>query len=45
LFPGGHYGKGQLEPDLEHQDAQEEPGKKGQEQKHEEEVRMVVSEE
>jgi hypothetical protein len=39
------YGEGQLEQDLEHQDAQEEPGQKGQEQKHKEEVRMAVSEE
>ena len=30
------YGEGQLEPDLEHQDAQEEPGQKGKEQDQEE---------
>jgi hypothetical protein len=30
------YGEGQLEPDLEHQDAQEEPGQKRQEQDEEE---------
>jgi hypothetical protein len=30
------YGEGQLEPDLEHQDAKEEPGEKGKEQDQEE---------
>jgi hypothetical protein len=34
-----------LEQDLEHQDAQEEPGKKGQEPEQQEEVRMLIREE
>jgi hypothetical protein len=34
-----------LEQDLEHQDAQEEPGQKRQEQEQEEEVRMLTREE
>jgi hypothetical protein len=32
------YGEGELEPDMEHQDEKEEPGKKGQEQEHQEEI-------
>jgi hypothetical protein len=42
---GGQNGEGQLEQDLEHQDAQEKPGQKGQEPEQEEEVRMLTSEE
>ena len=36
------YGEGQLEPDVEHQDAKEEPGEKGKEQKRQEENRSVT---
>jgi hypothetical protein len=35
-FSGGPYGEGELEQDLGHQDAQEEPGQEGQERREEE---------